>query len=168
MNAAYEQLIQLLDERDVEYAPNEEFQTIRTDLQGEVASYRVVAHVAADQELFQVFGYSPMRVPEGCRPAIAEAVARANYGLQVGKFELDMNDGELRFQVSHIMIDGVVGQEVIDRLIGTTIAMLERYLPAFLSVIYGNEVPKDAIQCVEAEQGDRGEAEGDGDDDTRA
>ena len=28
-------------------------------------------------------------------------------------------------------------------------AMLDMYLPAVLSVIYGNELPKDAIRCVE-------------------
>ena len=158
MNAAYEQLIHLLDEREVRYEPNEDFQTVRTDLRGEVGLYRIVAHVDTDMDLFQVYGYSSLLVPEGCRPAIAEAVARANYGLQVGKFELDVNDGDLRFQAAQIMTDNTVGEEVIDRLIGTTIAMLDRYLPAFLSVIYGNELPKDAIQCVEAGKSDLGEA----------
>ena len=43
-----------------------------------------------------------------------------------------------------------MGEEVIDRLIGTTIAMLDLYVPALLSVIYGNEDPKDAIAQVEA------------------
>jgi hypothetical protein len=38
---------------------------------------------------------------------------------------------------------------VIDRLIAVTMAMLDMYLPAVLSVIYGNELPKDAIRCVE-------------------
>ena len=164
MNAAYEQLIHLLDEREVQYEPNEEYETIRTDIRGEAASYRVVAHVDADQELFQIFGYSPLGIPEGCRPAIAEAVARANFGLQVGKFELDVNDGDLRFQAAQIMTDNTVGEEVIDRLIGTTIAMLDRYLPAFLSVIYGNELPKDAIQFAEAGKSDLGEAGSDAND----
>ena len=38
---------------------------------------------------------------------------------------------------------------VIDRLITATMAMLDMYLPAVLSVIYGNELPKDAIRSVE-------------------
>ena len=161
MNAAYEQLIHLLDEREVRYEPNEDFQTVRTDLRGEVGLYRIVAHVDTDMDLFQVFGHSSLLVPEGCRPAIAEAVARANYGLQVGKFELDVNDGDLRFQAAQIMTDNTVGEEVIDRLIGTTIAMLDWYLPAFLSVIYGNELPKDAIQCVEPGKSDPGSDDAD-------
>ena len=149
MNAAYEELIHLLDEREVNYSTNDEHQSVCTDLKGEVAAYRIVAHVDAESELFQVYGYSPIRVPEGSRPAIAEAVARANYGLRVGKFEFNVDEGDLRFQASQALTGESVGEGVIDRLIGTTMAMLDMYLPAVLSVIYGNELPKDAIRCVE-------------------
>lgn len=160
MNAAYEELIHLLDERDVNYSTNDENQSICTDLRGEVAGYRIVAHVDAEADLFQVLGHSPIRVPEGCRPAIAEAVARANYGLRIGKFEFDIDEGELRFQASQVLTGEAVGESVIDRLITTTMAMLDMYLPAFLSVIYGNELPKDAIRCVEAGRCGHSEAEG--------
>ena len=44
---------------------------------------------------------------------------------------------------------------------GTTMSLLDVYLPAILSVIYGNELPKDAIRCAEAGRGGFGEAEGD-------
>jgi hypothetical protein len=50
---------------------------------------------------------------------------------------------------NHILENGSLSDEVIHRLIGTTLAMLDRYVPAFLSVIYGNELPKDAIGQVE-------------------
>ena len=149
MTAAFEELIHLLDEREIGYATGDE-EVVRTDLRGEVASYRIVARVEVEADLFQVFGYSPVRIPEGCRPAIAEAVARANYGLRLGKFELDLDEGELRFQATQILIGESVGEEVIGRMISTTLNMLDMYLPAFLSVIYANELPKDAIGRVEA------------------
>ena len=159
MTAAYEELIHLLDEREIGYWTSDD-QAIRTDLRGEVAVYRIVAHVDAESDLFQVFGYSPLRVPEGCRPAIAEAVARANYGLRLGKFELDLDDGELRFQMAQILTSDAVGEDVIDRMIGTTLNMLDMYLPAFLSVIYANELPKDAVGRVEAAYRRSSEADG--------
>ena len=149
MNATYERLISLLDEREVRYSNNDDNQSVWADLRGEVAMYRVVAHVDEEAELFQVFGYAPIRIPEGSRPAIAETVARANYGLRVGKFEFDVDQGEVRFQASQVLTDDGVGDGVIDRLITATMAMLDMYLPAVLSVIYGNELPKDAIRCVE-------------------
>ncbi len=159
MTAAYEELIHLLDEREIGYSASDD-QAIRTDLRGEVATYRVVARVEAESDLFQVFGCSPLRVPEGCRPAIAEAVARANYGLRLGKFELDLDDGELRFQMAQILTFDAVGEDVIDRMIGTAINMLDMYLPAFLSVIYANELPKDAVGRVEAAYRRSSETEG--------
>ena len=48
------------------------------------------------------------------------------------------------------MNDDALDDDTIQRLMGTTITMLNSYLPAVLSVIYGNELPKDAIRCVEA------------------
>lgn len=149
MTAAFEELLHLLDEREIGYSTSED-QSIRTDLRGDVAAYRVVARVEAEADLFQIFAYSPLRVPEGCRPALAEAVTRANYGLRIGKFELDLDDGELRFQVAQLLVYDSVGEEAIDRMIGTAINMLDMYLPAFLSVIYANELPRDAVQRVEA------------------
>jgi hypothetical protein len=149
MNAAYEKLIRHLDEHDVRYMTCSEDQSICADFRGEVGTYRIIATVTVDGCLFQVFGQSNVRVPEGCRPAIAEAVARANYGLQVGKFELDVDEGDLRFQACQILTDDSLEDETIQRLMGTTMAMLNMYLPAFLSVIYGNELPRDAISHVE-------------------
>jgi hypothetical protein len=149
MTAAYQELIHLLDEREIGYSTSED-QAIRTDLRGEIAVYRIVARVEVEADLFQVFGYSPLRIPEGCGSAIAEAVTRANYGLRIGKFELDLDDGELRFHVAQILVYDSVGEGVIDRMIGTAISMLDMYLPAFLSVIYANEFPLDAIRRVEA------------------
>lgn len=149
MTVAFEELIHLLDEREIGYATGDD-EVVRTDLRGEVALYRILARVEVEADLFQVFGYSPVRIPEGCRPTIAEAVARANYGLRLGKFELDLDDGELRFQAAQILIGESVGKEVIDRMISTTLNMLDMYLPAFLSVIYANELPNDAIGRVEA------------------
>lgn len=57
------------------------------------------------------------------------------------------------------LTDDGLGSSVIDRLISSTMAMLDMYIPAVLSVIYGNELPKDAIRCVEAGRCDGGEAE---------
>ena len=151
MTAAYEELLHVLDERDINYSTGED-QSIRTTIQGDVATYWTAARV--EDDLFQVACFSPLRIPEGSRRDIAEAIVRANYGLRVGKFEMDFEDGEIRFQASQIL-DGdaegeTVGEAVIDRMIGTAVKMMETYLPAFLAVLYGNEAAEDAIRRVEA------------------
>lgn len=161
MNAAYERLIQHFDERELFYLSNDDNRSVSADFRCEVGSYRIVAAVDTDSDLFQVFGYSPVRVPEGARSVVAETIARANYGLKVGKFELDVDSGEIRFQAAQILTEDSLHETVIDRLLATTMLMLDRYLPAVLSVIYGNELPEDAIRCAEAGRCPSGEAEGD-------
>jgi hypothetical protein len=149
MNAAYEKLIQHLEEHNIGFWARGEDQSICADFRGAVGTYRILARVDADDSLFQVFGQSPVRVPQGSRVAIAETVARANCGLKIGKFEMDVDEGDLRFQVSQVLSDDDLDGATIRRLMGTTMAMLDIYLPAVLSVIYGNELPKDAIRHVE-------------------
>jgi hypothetical protein len=149
MNAAYEKLIEHLEEHNIRYLSDSDDQSVCADFRGETGTYRVIAQVDANDGLFQVFGQSNVRVPPGSRPAIAEAVARANYGLKIGKFEFDIDEGELRFHVAHVLMYDSLEGETIQRLMGTTIAMLNMYLPAFLSVIYGNELPRDAVRQVE-------------------
>ncbi len=149
MNAAYEKLIQHLDNQNIGYWSRSEDRSICTDFRGEVGTYRIIAHVDAEDSLFQVFGYSPVRVPIGSRPAVAEAVVRANHGLKVGKFEMDYDEGDLRFQAAQVLVDDDLADETIHRLMGTTMAMLNTYLPAVLSVIYGNELPVDAVRQAE-------------------
>jgi hypothetical protein len=162
MNAAYEKLIQHLDSQDIGYWSRSEDSSICTDFRGEVGTYRVFARVDEEDSLFQVFGYSPVRIPKGARPAVAETVVRANCGLKIGKFEMDYDEGELRFLATQILLDDNLEDATIDRLMGTTMAMLNTYLPAILSVIYGNELPKDALKQAEpgrfhVDEGDAGE-----------
>ena len=158
MNAAYEKLIQHLDEHHISYLTNSEHHSICADFRGEVGTHRIVATVESDDNLFQVFGYSPVRVPQGSRPAIGETITRANYCMKVGKFEMDLDQGDLRFQAAQILPYDTIEDETIRRLIGTAMGMLDTYLPAVLSVIYGNELPQDAIKCVEKRQNDSGGA----------
>jgi hypothetical protein len=166
MNAAYEKLIQHLDNHNIGYWSRSEDSSICADFRGEVGTYRVFARIDADDSLFQVFGYSPVRVPKGSRPAVAETVVRVNHCLKVGKFEMDYDEGELRFHAAQILPDDNLEDETIQRLMGTTMAMLNTYLPAFLSVVYGNELPKDAVRHAEpgrfgVDESERGERRAD-------
>ncbi|MHB0958865.1 MAG: YbjN domain-containing protein [Pirellulaceae bacterium] len=149
MNLAYERLVQHLDNRDVRYRAHDDAGVICVDFQGDVGTYRVVASVDKDGELFEVLGCAPVRVPEGARPSIAETIVRANYGLRIGKWEMDYEDGEIRYQVAHSLVEGLLEESIIARSFGAVMAALDRYLPAVLSVIYGNELPRDAIRSAE-------------------
>lgn len=149
MSVAYQQLIQHLEEHGIRYDVSEGREMILASFRIDSGAYRIVAYVDAEDELFQVFGLIPNAVPAGSRPAIAEMITRANYDLRIGKFEMDFSDGELRYQVYHALGGVTLDDATIRRAIVTTLGMLDRYVPAFLSVIYANESPEDAIRHAE-------------------
>jgi hypothetical protein len=82
-----------------------------------------------------------------------EAVCEGDLGQAIAVVPVVFGDFagcDVGFQVSQILDGDAVGVAVIDRMIGTAVNMMETYLPAFMSVVYGNEEPVDAIRRVEA------------------
>lgn len=104
-----------------------------------------------DSEHFMVRVQAPVAVPERARAAAAEFLTRANYGLQVGNFELDLRDGEVRFKTGYIFEDiGITPRAVHNHLYAALNAM-ERYLLGLLAVSTGAKNPAQAIRDIEGD-----------------
>jgi hypothetical protein len=146
MPSAYVQLLTHLREMKIGHWSNDEEQAVCVDYPGVIGSYRIFARIHGETSQFQTTGQLRICVAEGCRAAVTETIRCANTGLNEGEFEIDFDKCELRFQMSEPLIGDNLEDETVDRLIGRTNYMLDAYLPAILSVIYGNELPGDAIQ----------------------
>ena len=81
-------------------------------------------------------------------PRLADFINRANYGLPLGNFELDMNDGELNFKNSVDVKDGTLTKEMVETLVKFSIECVNRYLPGLEAVLAGKN-PKDAIESID-------------------
>ena len=97
-----------------------------------------------------IFTISPTLVPENRRLRIAEFTSRANYGLVIGNFEMDFEDGELRYKTSYFYDDTFPSsKEVFLGNLYTTFHMMDRYLAGIMSVIYANVSSQSAINQIE-------------------
>jgi hypothetical protein len=63
---------------------------------------------------------------------------------------MDYDGGELSYHASTITSRGNLDDETICRILATTFAMLDVYVPAILAIVYGNELPEAAIRLAEA------------------
>lgn len=86
------------------------------------------------------------------RAAMAEFVLRASFGLTVGGFELDLDDGLLRFHTSvgfgGARPDSTLLGALLDEMARTNLSMTEGYWPAISAVLDGQEAPA-AVRRVE-------------------
>ncbi|BAZ08733.1 hypothetical protein NIES4071_05390 [Calothrix sp. NIES-4071] len=66
-----------------------------------------------------------------------------------GNFEMDFDDGEIRYKTS-IDIDGdELTQDIIKRLVYANVTMMDEYLPGIIIVIEKDVSPVDAIRSIE-------------------
>ena len=75
-------------------------------------------------DLILAFSQLPIFAPVYRRPALCETIARANYGLYLGNFEMDMGDGELRFKSSLPVNDAEPSDNQIRRLIANSMGVI--------------------------------------------
>lgn len=67
----------------------------------------------------------------------------------IGAFEIDLDDGEVRFRTS-IDLDGLeLSDEALENLFGHNFHVMGTYLPAIVAVSAGKSEPADAIATVE-------------------
>ncbi len=147
MSAQVDQLSAYLDRGTIVYDQDDDRGLFRMLFEGKHGDIRVM--MVIDETMLQVFTYPANKVPEDHRQLIAEAITRANYGLKLGNFEMDFEDGELRYQTALPLGETFPDDEIIDHVLYVGGAMVDRYLPAFLSIIYGNEDVKLAIRAAE-------------------
>lgn len=119
-------------------------------IDGPITDIQIFIDVREDD--FLVIGISPIR-PDIKKPEMmarmAEFIARANYGLKNGCFELDYQDGEIRYRC-YVDCDGVLpSDEVIIHCIFITQAMIKRYASGIANMIFTDQLPADAIEECE-------------------
>jgi hypothetical protein len=116
---------------------------------GKNGDFRCYAIVRVDLEEFLFYCIAPVRVPDAVRPAVAEFITRANYGMRIGNFELDYGDGEIRYKSSFNFESEVLNTETIRNAIYPAVQTLDRYLPGLLRVSFGGATPLEAIEEIE-------------------
>jgi len=97
-----------------------------------------------------IFSTCPVNIPENKRKQIAEFITRANHNLILGSFELDFDDGELRFKSNYVYDDTYPqSEEIFIRNFLISFRMMDKYIPGIMSVLYANLDPKIAITQIE-------------------
>ena len=95
----------------------------------------------------------PLNASEDERLKVGEFILRANYGLKVGCFDFDFNDGEISYRIALYCGDNEFAPptyEQIDFAVIIGLMMIERYGDALVKVMFGLVEPEDAIAAVEA------------------
>lgn len=123
---------------------------LQMGFQGENGAWTCYARAREQQQQFVFYSICPVNAPENKRPAIAEFITRANYGMMIGNFELDFSDGEIRYKTSIDVEGSSLTFPLIKRLVYANVMMMDEYLPGIRAVIDEEVEVKDAIAQIES------------------
>ena len=121
--------------------------SISFNVESKISSVRI--RFQAQKNMLLIRAMLPIKANEDVRPAVAEYLLRANYGMKIGGFDFDFNDGELSFRASFYCGDVAPTHEQIDYAIKSCVVLTQRYGDGLLKVIFGLQSPKDAIQEID-------------------
>ncbi len=151
MGQITEAVLKHLDARGIRYELDEDGDS-HFFVQMDHSILRMSVEVMQDQNTLRVTACAPLFVPEEKRTAMAELLARANYGLIRGNFELNCENGRIRFK-SSLDTNGVeLPDEMIDPLLRTSWNMMDHCLPAITQVAFGGVPAKEAFDQLQDRQ----------------
>jgi len=149
MGAIYDALVSFFREDEWAFNEVEGKPILALTFAGKNGTWTCYARAEEEKEMFLFYSYCPVKTPENKRPILADFLTRANYGLLIGNFEMDYNDGEVRFKTSIDVEGDKLSPALIKRLVYNNLAVTDKYLPGIMAVIYGGASPTEAIAQVE-------------------
>lgn len=91
----------------------------------------------------------PLNVPPEHRAAVCEYITRVNYGVVLGGFEMDLDEGDVNYKiVGALGRENEIDQEAFCRLLYLGNSMLDKYAPGILAILYGGQTAVQAYQSL--------------------
>jgi len=156
-------MVQFFEEDDWRFSPIDGQTVLRLGYSGKNGNWQCFAQAKEKTEQCIFYSICPVKAPEPKRPHMAEFIARANYGLVIGNFELDYDDGEIRYKTSIDVEDDRLSSALMKHLVYANILTMDQYMPGIMAVLYAGTEPALAIAQVENEGSEEPESSGDND-----
>ena len=139
-----------LDQHDLKYRANEEEGTIRLgiNIPGKVRNVKVYIDFAYE-DCYIVVCFLPNNAPEQCYSEILRFINYINFGAKFGSFELDEEDGEIRFRMTVDCEDITPSSKMIEKSIFIPATMLKNYGEYMIDIIMEYKTYEDVRKSLD-------------------
>jgi hypothetical protein len=150
MGKLYDTVFQFFHDQAWPFSEHDSLPIIKVEYEGASGRWTLYARVREEADQLIVLSELPARTPVEQRQAMAEFLTRANYGLNIGNFEMDFDDGEVRFRTSIDVEGTTIDATMIGTLIGANLAVMDDYYPGIVAINEGGASPAEEIAKIES------------------
>jgi hypothetical protein len=146
----FEVLVHHFESNEFRFHADPGAKSVQLFVAGDCAIYNCRLQLTHDGDLIQVCLHYPVvaRDPQ-IRPLVAEALARANHGMSLGRFDIDLDSGDIHFQIGQVIRGHSLDDEIIGGVFSLSLANADRYFPAIMRVMFAGHTPTDAVYLSE-------------------
>ena len=152
MAEIFDTIVQFFEQDGWSFSRIEEQPALQMGFQGDNGSWLCTAEAREEYGQFIFYSVCPVHAPEEKRLALAEFLTAVNYGLIIGNFEMDLDDGEIRYKTSIDVGGDELSVPLVKNAVYMNVLMMDRYLPGIMAVLYGDVSPAAAIAQIEGRE----------------
>lgn len=119
------------------------------DVAGEHATFSCVLVIDERLQCLSIYTHTGILVPSIKRLRMADFIARANYVLLLGCFELDVESGEFHFRLSLPLAESELSHQQLRDLVSTGIYAVDCYYPGIMMLIYQNATAAESMRACQ-------------------
>jgi hypothetical protein len=141
------------DREKLKYVPltREEEGIFFLGINGQFSRFHCIADLKEDMKVFLFYAICSINISQDKIDLISKFLTKINYGRMIGNFELDMNDGEIRYKVSLNYEDIELTNTIIHNIVSTCIPSMDIVTPIIGGLVYGNLTLEEAFIKATAE-----------------
>ena len=143
---------QYLKNDEWNYTFDEEREVIRCgiNLRNRLKECRIIVDI--DETKCLSLGLISLNCDEEHRVELSKFLTMVNYGLLLGNFEMDFNDGEVRYKIATNCKDCIPSQAVIEDSMMIPAIMFEQFGDAMIDVMFGYKTAEEAYASTESNE----------------
>jgi hypothetical protein len=156
MSKVYDAMSSYFTKATWPFAPVEDGISIALRFAGDDDEWSCVAQALEEQSIFLFFSILPEDAAEDRRAEVAKFVARANYGMLTGAFEVSLDTGDVRYRTGvrlgelpdDAWGDGELAERLIEEAVRANVITMDAYIAGLQSVLNGKPAAT-AIEQIE-------------------
>ena len=148
MNRNLDAAANLFDAEEMDYHRLDVENIIHTGISSDVTDYQVI--IVGKEDRLVIVVKQATNIPEDRRSAVAELACRINWMVKYGQFELDFDDGELRYRLEIPTDEQGVSVPVMRHAFFAPLSYMHSFFPAIMAVTFGGMTAKQALALHDA------------------